>query len=104
MRPTLDASLYLLHLVLDNFPKFHFDERNEALLEETITAILESASRVCTFEANEDVKKDLYSYFTASYNELYNTLKKWFFNLKKSFGVNHDRQWNDDVAAREIKV
>ncbi len=107
MRPTLDASLYLLQLVLKCIKKqyYNFIEETTSLLKETITAVLESASRVCTFEAHEDVKKELYRYFTESCNELHHTLEKWFLDcFNRSFGVSGHMQWNDHVAVREIKV
>ncbi len=69
-----------------------------ALLKETITAVLESAGRVCTFKAHEDVKEELYSYFNS---ELHRTLKEWFLNcFKKSFKV---YRWNYQ-AVSEIEV
>ena len=77
-----------------------------ALLKETITAVHESARRVCTFKAHEDVKKELHRYFTEyCSNELYHTLEKWFSDcFNESFGVDGHIQWNDDVAVGEIKV
>ena len=102
MKPTLDASLYLLQLVLKCITKFYLNENAVALLKETITAILESAGRVCTFKAHEDVKEELYSYFNS---ELHRTLKEWFLNcFKKSFEVYGQRQWNYYVTLGEIKV
>ncbi len=89
--PTLEASLYLLQLVLKCI---HLNEKTEALLKENITSVLESAGRVCTFEAHEDVKMELTKYFRVSFEEL----EKWFVNkFGKSFGA-------DETAEREIKV
>ncbi len=85
--------------------KFHLNERAEAFLKETITVVLESARRVCTFKAHESVKMELNRCFKASSNELHLTLKKWFSDcFNRSFGVDGRIQWNDDVAVREIKV
>ncbi len=103
--PTLKASLCLLQRVLKCITKFYLEEKAEALLKETITVILESAGRVCTFEAHKDVKKELNGYFNTSCNELHYTLKKWFSNcFNKSFEVYGRRQWNYNVAVREMKV
>ena len=103
--PTLDASLHLLQFVLKCVTKFCYNERVDGLLKETITVVLESARRVCTFEAHEEVKKELYRYFNASCNKLNLTLKKWFLDcFNRSFGVYRHTQWNDHVAVREIKV
>ncbi len=82
-----------------------FNEKAEALLKETITVLLESAIRVCTFEAYEDVKMELTKYLNVSFKELYDTLKKWFLvEFGKSFGVDPHLQWIDYTAEREIKV
>ncbi len=102
MRPTLGASLYLLQHVLKCITKFYSNEKAEELLKETITVVLESAGRVCTFETHEDVKQELYRYFNASCNELHHILKNWFLN--RSFEVYGQRQWNYRVAVGEIKV
>ncbi len=103
--PTLVASLYLLNIVLSCISKLHIDERAKALLKETITVILESASKVCTFEAHEDVKKELYRYFTESCDKLHLTLKNWFvICFNESFGVSGRNHWDDHVAVREIEV
>ncbi len=74
-----------------------------ALLKETITVVLESARRVCTSEAHEEVKKELYRcFFNASCIKL---LEKWFSDcFNKLFGVDRHMEWNDDVAVGEIKV
>ncbi len=108
MKPTLDASHYLLQLVLKYISLFsHFNEWTEALLKETITVLLESAIRVCTFEAYEDVKMELTTYLNVSFKELYDTLKKWFLvEFGKYFGADAHNimQWNRYAAEREIKV
>ncbi len=106
MKPTLDASHYLLQLVLKYISQFsHFNEKAEALLKETITVLSESAIRVCTFEAYEAVKMELTKYLNVSFMELYDTLKKWFLDVfGKSFGADAHMQWNSYAAEREIKV
>ncbi len=92
---TLDASLYLLDLVLICISKFSFSERIEALLKETIAAALESASRVCTFKTDEAVKMELIKDLNMFLEGCYVTLKDWFFNMfGKSFGAYVHQQWD----------
>ncbi len=82
--------------------KFSHNRSADALLKETITVVLESARRVYTFKAYEEVKKELCSYFNESCNKLHLTLKNWFFNcFNRSFG---HIQWNEYLAVREIEV
>ncbi len=74
----------------------YFAERVEALLKETITAILESASRVCTFKTNDAVKMELIKCLNEGF---FVTLKEWFLNkFGKSFGAYEGEDYT------EIKV
>ncbi len=69
---------------------------------QTIMVVLESASKVCTFEA---VKMELTKYLNESCEKLYDTLKKWFLDqFGKSFGSDKHLHWVGYTAVREIKV
>ncbi len=84
--------------MLECIKKKYYVEETMALLKETITAVLESASRVCTFEAHEDVKKELCSYFNES-SELYIGVDKYFMDcFGRSFGC------KEHEAMKEIMV
>ncbi len=76
-----------------------------SLLKETITAVLESASRICTFKIHEEVKKELRSYFNESCNELHRAVSDYFVDcFDRSFGVYGRKQWNEREAVRETEV
>ncbi len=69
---------------------------------QTIMVVLESTSEVHTFEAYEDVKKELTKY---SCKKLYDTLKKRFLDqFGKSFGSDKHLHWVGYTAVKEIKV
>ena len=109
MKPTLDVAIHLLHQILSNLKKTYVVEPGEKL-KEFITAVLESARRVYTFEADDEVvKQDLHEFAEKSFAKLYDMLKQWFReNIGESIGsyTGYDSRstWYGSRVEKEIKV
>ena len=103
MKPTLDASFYLLTETMSKLGSSKEDYRLE-FLRRSITLVLESVKFMKLFESNEqDSKIALNEQSAGALERLSYILNNYFETVSKIFGMKQ-RTWYKKQAVEEVKV